>query len=1734
VKIITFALCVLVCPFPALARSFVVEENRGQARSSFQFVGRGDRSVIGFSRNEVAFAGKSGGILRLDLVGRATDARWEPLDALSSTSSYFIGNNPDSWLRDIPHSGRLRWRGVYPGIDIVFHGDGDRVEYDFEVASGADPNRIRMRWRGAQTLSLNAEGDLEVRGRAQTLVSRKPRIFQRRGGGQVEIAGHFLLSANNSEVSFEIAQHDKDLPLLIDPTIDALSMVGGAGNDRIIAMSGNGLAGVTDSAGLGALSAKNTGSDIAVFSGQSVTIYGGSGDDELTSITRTGNGTVLAGWTSSPDFPVSGSPIFQRVFGGGNTDGFIILNPGSQYGFSTYLGGSGDDRILAVAADPSVAATGLGVGLGGFYVAGDTTSPDFPVHLALQSGLAGGRDGFLTRFAPSGTISESTYWGGSGDDTILALDATVSTCWFAGRTNSPDLRVAAALQSQLAGLTDAFLVRLSIAATPWQLDFATYYGGKGDDEITALKIGPDSWVWTGGNTTSAGLPLVNPSQGVLAGDMDSWIARFDPAQFAPSFVTFFGGAHHDELTSLTHDLNGDLYVAGFTNSTDLPVLNAFQSQPGGGGGAIGRLEPRGGNPRPLRPPPTERDDGFIVRFDKNGQPQMATYAGGIGDDRFRAVTVLSDGSIAAGGESDSPSIPALTPKGSGPVVNHGELDGMLLQFHEDGIYAAPLTVGDNLTTTLPVTLVGANTAGLPITVLSTNPSLLSVNGGAFSTWTTFSLSGHASAGLVDVIVSAPGLSPRHVPITLQPSYLVNTYTSPIPVAVNTTVYPGFSFATTDAATGALIYQTVTFGAGAAGISFYSSDTNIVQSLAGNNSTGHPIGVSLLGLTAGNASVTIVSSIFPVLGPQQLSVQVGAPIPILQPPDIVVGQMLETLLPLALSPSSPSGTGSFSVTLTSEDPSKVLLSTAAGVRGTGSITLHYSPVFGAVPSIWVHGFASSGLVRIRADVAGASPVYSNVALSPSIIGIATPGEAVNPTFSGVHHNPNVTSVTLNTWSTRAVFALVAQIEGIPPAGFANADQLPAPESTAVLSVASSDNSIVATGIIAISFNYAQGTPYVLFGVSLLRPGTATLSLSAAPYNTAPPLQITVLPGNLPFSKADLTLGKNLQLAVYFAQGVYDFPPGVQATITSSDPSRILVSGAQGVPEAQSTTVAINSPQWFYVSALSDAGDVPVTIQAPGYPPQTFTVHLAPTTFRLSPSTGTAAIGGYVPVGVFWSYPGPPTGSADIRLRPSLQYTFTLAVSDATVVRNDTPVVTFSNYYGNNSLTALKAGTATLTLTSTSAAIVDPRYATATVTVIPDTFGGIGPTLIIGKDLQRPLAYPQGTTGLRSLDPTRLLLTKDPGLPGVASLDNVTGTVYAQALSDSGEVTVSASAPNYNDGSLTVKLLPTAFGFFDPNVGVPVIQGTLGTPLSLRIAPAPIDPASGNPIVLGDTSLRPGLPPFNVNLLSSDPSVGSLLSPIAFIGGLGENTTQFRPAANGITEVSVVAPAGYADGGKPLHRFIQIAPPALSLIDITLGKDMEYLHQLGVPNTNTQLSSFTVTSSDPSRLLISGSSTTVGAASAAIVTGRLFYVQALAESGDVTVTVTATGFTPVSANVHLEPSYFSFDEVGPPASGNTTTAASGAPFSASIFFIYPSYVYPLNVALRPGVGPVTVPVTSSNPAVLSQTGSATFQAGVFQASAQFSINGAGTATLQIGAPAGFSTPPGVFGTEAVTVH
>jgi hypothetical protein len=167
-----------------------------------------------------------------------------------------------------------------------------------------------------------------------------------------------------------------------------------------------------------------------------------------------------------------------------------------------------------------------------------------------------------------------------------------------------------------------------------------------------------------------------------------------------------------------------------------------------------------------------------------------------------------------------------------------------------------------------------------------------------------------------------------------------------------------------------------------------------------------------------------------------------------------------------------------------------------------------------------------------------------------------------------------------------------------------------------------------------------------------------------------------------------------------------------------------------------------------------------------------------------------------------------------------------------------------------------------------------------------------------------------------------------------------------------------------------------------------------------------------MVLNDVFFRGGIDPFEVSLISTNPSIGRLTSPVGFLGGFRDNTMQFRADANGSTDISVTPLAGFIHGGPLLTRHVEVSVSRLALNDVNLGKDMEFFVQVSLLGfTGTSPASVILTSSDPGSVLISATPTDVGAASAVVSSSNgfaYFYVQALAGQGDITLTATAAGF------------------------------------------------------------------------------------------------------------------------------
>jgi Beta-propeller repeat. len=340
----------------------------------------------------------------------------EALDPLPGHSNYFRGQDQTKWLTGIPNFAQVRSAGVYPGIDLIYYGNQSRLEYDFVVAPGADPKVIRMRFDGARSMRTDAEGNLVLSTSAGDVIQQKPVIYQTIDGKRQPVAGRFSVRGRRT-VAFELAHYDHARALVIDPVMVYSSFLGNGYQDE-----GNAVA--ADAAGNLYLA----GDTFSVMYGDSDVLIrkiapdgsaflytadmGGSDNDYGTGIAVDASGSVyVCGYSASTDFPLSAMP-FQNGNAGNNNAIVARLDPQGNVIFSTYIGGTYDDRASALAIDSQ----------GSVYVAGSAISIDFPISAgAYQTQLRGGIDCFVVKFDSQGNGIFSTFVGGGSDDLAMAL-----------------------------------------------------------------------------------------------------------------------------------------------------------------------------------------------------------------------------------------------------------------------------------------------------------------------------------------------------------------------------------------------------------------------------------------------------------------------------------------------------------------------------------------------------------------------------------------------------------------------------------------------------------------------------------------------------------------------------------------------------------------------------------------------------------------------------------------------------------------------------------------------------------------------------------------------------------------------------------------------------------------------------------------------------------------------------------------------------------------------------------------------------------------------------------------------------------------------------------------------------------------------------------------------------------------------------------------------------------------
>ena len=477
--------------------------------------------------------------ISMKLVGANPNARIEGLDRLPGISNYFIGNDPANWRTNIPHYAKVRYRDIYPGIDLVYYGKGQSLEFDLVAAPGANPDSIRMAFDGGESVRADSGGNLIIQTATGEMHLHRPHIYQELGGTQKEVAGSFILRGE-TEIGFSLGAFDSTKSLTIDPVLSYSTYLGGSVLDipSAIAVDSDGNAYVT-----GQTTSLNFPTTTGAF--------------------RTGHPGTICG---SGAFAAPCEQVFISKI---NADGTALL-------YSTYLGGTtqapnsrGGDVAYDVAVDGAAAA----------YVTGATESADFPTLNALQPNNNGFRDGFLTKLNSMGSgLIFSTYLGGSNSEvgTALAVDSSRNSYVAVIHNASVGLPTSPTSHSVFGDSTGTLILKVNPTGSN-----LLYSAIVGSTTAYAIAVDTAGAAYVAGHASETGFPTVNALQPSFGGSLscagsgaysgDAFVAKIAPTGASLAYSTYLGGSCADSVFGIAVDASGNAYVAGGTVSSNFPT-----------------------------------------------------------------------------------------------------------------------------------------------------------------------------------------------------------------------------------------------------------------------------------------------------------------------------------------------------------------------------------------------------------------------------------------------------------------------------------------------------------------------------------------------------------------------------------------------------------------------------------------------------------------------------------------------------------------------------------------------------------------------------------------------------------------------------------------------------------------------------------------------------------------------------------------------------------------------------------------------------------------------------------------------------------------------------------------------------------------------------------------------------------------------------------------------------------
>jgi hypothetical protein len=694
--LVTFSVCAAQQPnLPATGKSqsaaanygklpTTFEANVGQTDPQVKFLSRGSGYVVFLTSGGMVFSAhsqlvantgaqpnaktnqtQSGAVIQLNLVGANPNPLAVGESPQPGKANYFIGRDRSKWHTNVATYGKVHYKDVYPGIDLVYYGNPSQLEYDFEIAAGANPKQIQFDVKGADSVSVDSTGDLVLQTKQGALHVKSPVLYQTFNNMKLPVSGGFSLKSS-TRVGFSLTGYDPTKPLVIDPVLLYSTYLGGLADDQAVgvAVDSEGSAyvtGWTQSTNFPLASQGTTPSGTNAFiakldvSGSSLLyadFIGGSSEDYAQAMTLdSNNNAYVTGYTCSGDFPLVNA--FQSSMNG-CYDGFIskVSADGSSLLYSTYLGGNSQTVPYAIALNSS----------NEMYVAGYTYSTDFPLLNAFQTTVAPngggnyGQYGFVTHLTADGSaLVFSTYLGGS---TNLVQDCGYP-CWGQPASVIQGIAVDLSGNAYVAGYTNTYnfptsdgaYMPLQNSPNYLQIGFVSEFGGSGSllystyfgstnypsSAVGIAVDGSGSAYITGTGYSDGTFPVTTPN--LCDPGTNGWscsygfVTKFNPTGTGLAYSTFLPVNNYASPQSITLDAQDNAYVLSSVYNGPMTTLNPIEGF-------------------------TNQYDLLITEIDPTGSIQMfSTYLGGSGNDYPGGIAVDASGSIYVTGYTNSSDFP---------------------------------------------------------------------------------------------------------------------------------------------------------------------------------------------------------------------------------------------------------------------------------------------------------------------------------------------------------------------------------------------------------------------------------------------------------------------------------------------------------------------------------------------------------------------------------------------------------------------------------------------------------------------------------------------------------------------------------------------------------------------------------------------------------------------------------------------------------------------------------------------------------------------------------------------------------------------------------------------------------------------------------------------------------------------------------------------------------------------